>query len=169
MHRISILMAVIVTFTTASWTGTYPTRAQNATPISQGGVTFEVVAAGASDAIPLAPATVSLLRFTLAPDAINGTSADDPSLALISEVTGTVTVRLAASVEVSRAGAEGPLGSRETIAAGTDFTLGPGDSLTWPPFVAGEVRNEGTEPATALVVLIAPRQAQPSTASTPTS
>ena len=44
----------------------------------------------------------------------------------------------------------------EEVAAGTEFTLGPGESFVWPANVAGELRNDGPEPAVNLVAFLAP-------------
>jgi hypothetical protein len=44
----------------------------------------------------------------------------------------------------------------EAVAAGAEFTLEPGDSAVFPPSAAGEARNDGAEPATALAVFVAP-------------
>ena len=77
---------------------------------------------------------------------------------------GEVTVRLEGAVTVTRA--TGP----EEVAAGTAFTLGPGESFVWPANVHGEVRNDGQEPAVTLVTYLAPAEGEAATpmAGTPT-
>ena len=47
--------------------------------------------------------------------------------------------------------------------AGTEFTLGAGESFVWPPFVAGELRNDGPEPALTLLAYLAPAEAEATT------
>lgn len=45
----------------------------------------------------------------------------------------------------------------EAIPAGTKFTMAAGDSAFFPANVAGEVRNDGQEPAVALVATLQPQ------------
>jgi hypothetical protein len=72
-------------------------------------------------------------------------TADDASVGLNLVESGELTLRLEAAVTVTRT--TGP----EEVAAGTEFTLGPGESFIWPPNVAGELRNDGPEPAVQLL------------------
>nr|MBA3415229.1 hypothetical protein [Chloroflexia bacterium] len=104
-----------------------------------------------------------ILSFTNAPGAVFTTPADDPTAGLLLVESGTLTVRLAAPVTVNRA--TGP----EEVPAGTDFVLGSGDSFLWLPYVAGETRNEGQEPAVTLLAFLAPEaEAATAAAGTPT-
>jgi hypothetical protein len=110
------------------------------------------------------PAFIAIYRFTNAPGSVYTSSADDPGIALITVESGAPTWRLEKSVTITRT--TGP----EDVAAGTDFTLGPGESFVWPGYVAGELRNDGPEPAVTLVAFLAPAQVEMATpaASTPT-
>jgi len=51
-------------------------------------------------------------------------------------------------IVVARASRQATPGAEatETLAAGTETRLGPGDGFVWTPFLGGEVRNDGTEP-----------------------
>lgn len=89
---------------------------------------------------PAAPVALSLLRFANAPGSVFTGTADDPSVGLI-------------LVE------SGP----EDAPAGTEFTLGAGESFVWPSFVAGELRNDEPEPALTLLAYLAPAEAQAAT------
>jgi hypothetical protein len=127
--------------------------AQDATPEGMNGtegVSFVPLAFAGVESLPPAPAGIVLSRYRIEPGAAQRTDAADPSLALIYMESGTGTIRLEAPVVVMR----GASGAQEEISANTDFALEPGDSFTWPPHVAGEARNEGDEPVTAIVVVI---------------
>jgi hypothetical protein len=108
------------------------------------------LAAGLLAEPPPAPLYVALLRFTNEPGSVFTTPSDDPTAALILVESGEATLLLEGAVTVTRA--SGP----EEIAADTAFTLGPGESFVWPPFVAGEFRIAGPEPAVTLVAFLAP-------------
>ena len=90
------------------------------------------------------------MRVTVAPGSVFNGPADDPSVGLNLIESGELTARIEAAVTVTRA--TGP----EDVAAGTEFTLGPGESFIWPPNVAGELRNDGPEPVVQLVAFLAP-------------
>ncbi len=49
--------------------------------------------------------------------------------------------------------------SDEEIARGEEVTMGAGDAAFIPGGVSDEVRNDGQEPAVALVVLVGPTEA----------
>jgi hypothetical protein len=85
----------------------------------------------------------------LAPGEIWPALPDDPALTLIAVEAGALTVRAEAAVEVTREG-----GTQETVAAGTDAVLEPGDLAFLPPGAGGELRNDGAEPAVALLTVI---------------
>jgi hypothetical protein len=99
------------------------------------------------------PASLTLSHATWGPGEGESWPADVevPVLNLIAVEAGTLTVRVAAAVEVARAG-----GRQETVAAGTEIVLGPGDLAFLPPGAGGELRNDGTEPAGALLTTISP-------------
>jgi hypothetical protein len=133
--------------------------AQEATPAgetgAEEGVSFELFALAPVQTLPPAPASIILGRDRIEPGALH-VVAPDLGLGLIYAETGTTIVRVEAAVVVTRAGSGGEPGPQEEIAADTEFTFGPGDSFVWPPNVGGEARNEGTEPATAIVSIIYP-------------
>ena len=56
--------------------------------------------------------------------------------------------------ERPRAEPERPVPAPEEIAAGTEFTMTAGDSAFFPANIAGEVRNDGQEPAVVLIAII---------------
>jgi quercetin dioxygenase-like cupin family protein len=49
------------------------------------------------------------------------------------------------------------------VAAGTEFIVGPGESFIWPPNVAGELRNDGPEPAVQLLAFLFPTEEEAAT------
>ena len=146
--------------------------AQDATPAAEefappAGVTFEPLGFGTAEELPPAPADFVLARIGFDPGAGFPIEADDPSVGLAYVESGTLTVRVEAPVRVTRAATiaafatpgaveEGAVPAPEEVAAGTEFTLEAGDSAVFPPNAPGEVRNDGTERAVALVALIVP-------------
>ena len=138
------------------------------------GITFEPLGFGIAEELPAAPADLLLARVTFDPGAGFPIEADDPSVGLAYVESGALTVRLEAPVRVVRAATiaafatpgaaeEGAVPEPEEVAAGTEFTLEAGDSVVFPPNVAGEVRNDGQERAVALVALIAPPEGEAGT------
>jgi hypothetical protein len=100
---------------------------------------------------PEGPLHMGLLRVTNEPGSVStGGGPDDPTGALVLVESGVVTVRLEEPARITRT--TGP----EEVAANTDFTLGPGESFVWEPFVVGEVRNDGQEPAVTFAAFLAP-------------
>jgi Cupin domain len=170
MRRVSLVLSVVVLFgSLAVWS--FNTHAQEpfATP---GPGEFELVpgqigcglVGGLAPEPPAGPVRLALLRFTNEPGSVYTGTEDDPSVGLILVESGEMTVRIDGPVTITRA--SGP----EEVAAGTEFTLGPGESFLWPPNVAGEVRNDGQEPAVTLVTYLAPAEEEAATpmAGTPT-
>jgi hypothetical protein len=100
---------------------------------------------------PAGPFHMGLLRIRNEPGSVtHGGGPDDPTGALVLVESGEVTVRLAEPAMISRT--TGP----EEVPANTDFTLGPGESFVWEPFVVGEVRNDGQETAVTFAAFLAP-------------
>jgi hypothetical protein len=100
---------------------------------------------------PEGPLHMGLLRVTNDPGSVSsGGGPDDPTGALILVESGAVTVRLEEPATITRT--TGP----EEVPANTDFTLGPGESFVWEPFVVGEIRNDGQEPAVTFAAFLAP-------------
>jgi hypothetical protein len=106
---------------------------------------------------PAGPVYFGLLRITVAPGSVFTGPADDPSVGLNLVESGELTLRLEAAVTVTRT--TGP----EEVAAGTEFTLGPGESFIWPPNVAGELRNDGSEPAVQFLAFLFPTEGEAAT------
>jgi quercetin dioxygenase-like cupin family protein len=82
-----------------------------------------------------------------------------PSLELGYMVEGSLSFTLDADVIVGTSGALDSAG--ETVPAGTEFTLSPGDYVVLRPGVTGELRNEGTDTATLSVAGIVTESATP--------
>jgi quercetin dioxygenase-like cupin family protein len=133
------------------------------------GVGFVPLGFGTAQELPAAPADLVLARFTLDPGAGFDIGEDDPSVVLVYVESGAFTFRVEAPMRITRAASiavfatpgadEGALPEAEEVAAGTEFTLEAGDSAVFPPNVPGEVRNDGTEPAVALLTLVGPPEA----------
>ena len=82
----------------------------------------------------------------------------ESTLALVYVEEGALTFVVEGPITVLRAAGEGtpfPV-ETETVAAGEEFVLEAGDSAVFPAGVAGEVRNEGDEPASVLVADVGP-------------
>ncbi len=132
--------------------------AQEATPAAseppaQEGVTFTPI--GFADGVAL-PSTASLIavRVSIEPDAVSPFSADDPTSGMLVVESGTFTARVEAPWSLTRG--DGEFGEAEAIAVGAEAMLSAGDVAYIPGSVAGEIRNDGTEPATGLIFLILP-------------
>jgi hypothetical protein len=92
---------------------------------------------------------------------------NDPNAVLFYVSAGELTFQVSSPMEVTRRiepGTPAPSGPEE-VAADTPFTLGDGESALFPPALSGEVRNDGTEDASAWIVNLAH---QPADAATPT-
>src|SRR5215207_1201970 len=135
-----------------------PTIAQDATPPSEPAIgtpdaaTFRALAAGSIEV--LAPSTANLVlgRITLAPGASLPFDPMDPSAILVYMATGELTFRVDVPMTVARGAGAGTPTPPEAVAADTEFTLRDGDSAIFPGTMGGEVRNAGTDQATAWVV-----------------
>jgi hypothetical protein len=131
-----------------------------ATPAGEAGdvgISFEPFAITPVETLPAAPALLILGRDRLEPGGVNVVP-PDPGLGLIAVETGVGQITVEAPIVVTRAGTGGESGTQETIPANTPFTVGPGDSFIWPPNAGGVVRNEGSEPTTAIVSAILPQE-----------
>lgn len=177
MRRVSVLLSVLVVALlglVGAFAATGGVIAQEGTPPAEEfappeGVRFEPLAFGRAETLPSAPAELALVRFGLDPGAGFPIEAGDPSIALAYVESGTFTFRMEGPIQVIRGaamaemtaafatpGAEPAEPEPEEIPAGTEFTLGPGDSALFPPNVAGEVRNDGQERAVALITFVGP-------------
>ncbi len=162
MRRLSVvLLSIVFLVGSLLFGGGHLVAAQDATPADEAppeGVTFEFLGGGETETLPSAPASVSLVRVTLAPDTSFPVEADDPTLVLVVIEAGAVTFNMEAPVSVLH-----PVGNEEPTAndveaypAGQDFTMEVGDSALFPANTAGEVRNDGTEDVVLLVAIIQP-------------
>ena len=155
MRRVSLVLSAVVLFgSRAVWSFSAHAQEPFATPgpgefeLAPGQIGRELTS-GRLEEPPAGPLHVALLRVTSEPGSVVTSPADDPTAALVLVESGELTVRLEAPVTISRT--TGP----EEVPAGTDFTLGPGESFLFAPNVAGEVRNDGQEPAVTLVAFLA--------------
>ncbi len=175
MRRLSILASVVAAVL-AGWVlvgrPVVETVAQEGTPAAEEmlppGVAAAFLAGGPIAELPQRPGYLVLVRLTLEPGAVLPGEPDDPTFALIYVESGTVTVRGEAALAVARATPGADFPAEEELAAGTEFTLGSGDSFVAPPNVAGEVRNDGSAPAVLLAGLAVPAE-EGAPAGTPTS
>jgi hypothetical protein len=136
-----------------------PAAAQDATPASEQAAgtpepaKFRAVAAGLIEVLAPSTANVVLGRFILEPGASIPFDPTDPSAILVYMQAGELTFRVDVPMSVARAGGRGGTPTPpEEIAADTEFTLREGDSALFPGTMAGEVRNAGTDAATAWIV-----------------
>jgi quercetin dioxygenase-like cupin family protein len=161
-------LAAVVLLGALALAGLRPAIAQDATPPpGEEGVTFAPLGFGTAEELPPAPVELVLARVTLAPGAGFPIEADDPSVGLAYVESGALTIRVEAPLRVTRAATiaafatpgaagAGAVPGPEEVPAGTEVTLEAGDSVVIPANVAGEVRNDGAEPAVGLAALVAP-------------
>jgi hypothetical protein len=138
--------------------------AQEATPAGGDAVMgeeeiFAVLSYGVAEILPPAPAGVLLLRLNLEPGDSFELVPEDPATGVLYMETGTLTVNVPVPMTVLRAAGPGtpfPMVNEDTenVAASTDFMLSAGDFTIFPPRIEGEVHNDGSETASALVVNI---------------
>lgn len=136
-------------------------QAQDATPpaASEAGAAdaavFRPLAAGSIEVLAPSTASVVLGRISLAPGASIPFDPADASAILMYAASGELTFLVDVPMTVARAAETGTPTPPEAVAADTEFTLSDGDSAFFPGAMGGEVRNDGTEEATAWVVDIA--------------
>jgi hypothetical protein len=135
-----------------------PAAAQEATPPAEQAAgtpepaRFRAVAAGLIEVLAPSTANVVLGRLILQPGGSIPFDPTDPSAILVYMQAGQLTFRVDVPMTVARAGADGTPTPPEDVAADTEFTLREGDSALFPGTMGGEVRNPGTDEATAWVV-----------------
>jgi hypothetical protein len=135
-----------------------PAAAQDATPASEQAAgtpepaKFRAVAAGLIEVLAPSTANVVLGRFILEPGASIPFDPTDPSALLVYLQGGELTFQVDVPMTVVREARGGTPTPPEDVAADTAFTLSDGDSTLFPGAMTGEVRNDGTEEATAWVV-----------------
>jgi quercetin dioxygenase-like cupin family protein len=182
MRRSSVILSVIAIFLLGivALQAQPVVVAQEATPSSDmqnpEGVTFEPLALSSGVTLP-SPADLIAVRLTVEPGALLPSEASDPSGGMVIVESGTLTIRLDTAWSISRSGsfmaaiataeATGAFTPpEEQIASGEEATMSAGDAAYLPGSVSGEIRNDGSEPAVALAVLVAPTQGM--TGATPT-
>ena len=181
MGRFSVLLSLMgVVLVGALAVQSSPTTiAQEATPATQAAVTFDAVAFASS--IPL-PATgdVSVARISFAPGTGFPMAAIDPVHGLAVIERGELTLRAGRPLVVTRAGALGTAmkpargmvvpPATEEIATGQEVTVRAGDTVHFPPYGGGEIRNDGSERTVVLIVYVGPPDPEGTPgAGTPTS
>jgi quercetin dioxygenase-like cupin family protein len=176
MRRFSVVLSVVAIF----FLGVVALQAQpvavaqEATPSSDmemepEGVTFEPLAITSGVTLP-SPADLIAVRLTIDPGARLPSDANDPTGGMFIVESGTFTIRADAPLAISRSGslnaaiataeATGTFTpSDEQIGSGEEATMTAGDAAYLPANTGGEIRNDGSEPAVALVVLMAPTEA----------
>ena len=166
MRRFAVLLSVIpiVLLAIMAMSAQPHAIAQEATPTAEEeffpeGISFEMLGYGATETLPATPAEIAMFRFVFEPGAAFPLGPNDPSMTISYVESGTLTFLVNESpVTILRAAGMGtPFPEEmEDVEAGVEFTLAVGDSVIVTPNVTGEVRNDGSEPATVLVTLIAP-------------
>jgi hypothetical protein len=129
------------------------------------GLTANTLAAGTFDVLSPGTAALALGRIAVAPGAVVPFDPSDPAADLILVTTGELTFRVEAPMSVARKADPGTPDPTEpeAIEAGTEFTLGEGESALFPPATGGEMRNDGDQEATAWVASLAVVSAPPGT------
>ena len=181
MPRLALFRSVIAIILVGLFVVGHPmtTVAQEATPGADEfelpeGVTFEGLAFGVAEGLPAGATGLGLFRARLEPGARIDLD-PDPAAFLIYVESGALTFRVDTPVQVTRAvagtpAAMGTEAAPEEIAAGTDVILQAGDAALFPPNpegAPGEARNDGQEPAVALVVSAGPAEVGAAAAGTP--
>ncbi len=123
-----------------------PARGQESTPVVDG-ADVEVAPGVTFDLLPATEDPPSLYRLEFAPQATLF-FAGDPAISLVYVESGTITLNMNAAVTDSRSDA--------TPENTTLQSLGQGDYFVLPPLVAGEMGNDGEEPASIVIAAITP-------------
>jgi mannose-6-phosphate isomerase-like protein (cupin superfamily) len=156
------LMIILVGLLGAGYgIGTIAHEGTPASDMTAGGVIFEPLAFGSVATVPAAPASFQLARARIEPGGHISVPANGPGLALFYVESGTLTCSATTSTNVMRAAmlATPEVQPFEEVAAGTEFTVGPGDSFIGLPNAGGEFRNEGAEDVVLLVADLHPETA----------
>ena len=183
MRRFAVLLsAIVVVLLGIAALAVQPGAvAQDATPTSDmqepAGVTFEPLAITSGATLP-SPADLITVRLIIDPGAVLPSEASDPTGGMLIIESGNLTLRLDTPLAVSRSdGLMAAIGtaeatgtftpSEEQIASGEEVTMSVGDAVYIPGSVSGEIRNDGDEPAGALIVLVGPTEAMTGAILTP--
>ena len=171
MRRFSVLLSgVMLVGSLAVWGS--GAIAQEATPaageMEAEGVSAEPVTFATGVEVT-SPADLAVYRIRFEPGAVEAFPASDPGGGFLLVEAGTFTVQVEGPVTVTRgaglgaamatAEATGDMSAlMESIPAGQAVTLAAGDAAYIPGYTAGEIRNEGQEPAMGLGFLVFPSE-----------
>ena len=174
MPRVNALLSSIVIVALLGVIGSVaqpPAVAREATPgpvMESPGVSFEPIAI--TSGLQLQGSTdLIVVRMRLEPGATLPLDVNDPQAGMVVVESGAFTVRVDAPWAVARAGrlnaalataeATGTFTpSDEAVAGGQETTMTAGDAAYIPGGISGEIRNDGQEPAVALVLLLGPTE-----------
>ena len=174
MRQLAVLLSVMAAVVLGTTVGIpWPVAlAQEATPAGEEmeteGVSFEPVTFAAGVEVS-SPADLAVFRIRFEAGAVETFPATDPAAGILVVESGTFTVQLDGPVTVTRGAGLGAAmatveatgdmsGLMESIPAGQAVTLEAGDAAYLPGYTAGEIRNEGQEPATGLGFLVFPAE-----------
>ena len=172
MGRFGLLVSVVavVLLGIAALAAQPVAMAQEATPGAEEmeGITFEPVTFATGVEVP-SPADLAVFRISFEPGAVEAFDETDPGAGILLVESGTFTVQVDGPVTVTRgaslgaamatAEATGDFSTMmESVAAGEAVMLEAGDAAYIPGYTAGEIRNEGQEPATGLGFLAFPSE-----------
>jgi hypothetical protein len=149
-----VALLIMATIATGIVGGGQPiAQAQDSTPGAGAAepAVFRPLAAGALQVPDPGVANVVLGRVTLAPGGSVPFDPADLSAFLLYAASGELTFSVDVPMSVARAGAGTPTPPEE-VAADTEFVLSNGDSAFFPGGMGGEMRNNGSEEATAWLV-----------------
>ena len=117
------------------------------------GVSLEVFANGIAPSVPQEADQFLLIQLAMDAGSTLPLEPDAQSVALLAVREGELGGKLDAPIEIGRADAEP--GQTEEAAAGSEFTLAPGDSALIPAGAIGEMTTDA-DAATALLLVVAP-------------
>lgn len=137
-----------------------PTSAQESTPVA-GATEVEIAPGVTFDLIPASEDPPTLYRLRIAAGATL-LFAGDPAISLVYVESGALVLEMDADVSDTRP--DTPSGSDD---GDTASAVRQGDYFVLPPLVAGEIRNEGQEPASITIAAITPARLPAPAASTP--
>jgi quercetin dioxygenase-like cupin family protein len=165
---VSLSVALVIVLGVPALHAQPPAVAQEATPagVEIGDVSFEPVALATNIDLP-SPGDLFVARASLDPGGVVPIEESDPALGILLVESGTLTLQVEGPMTVTRGASLGEAMATaqasgdfralmESIAAGQVVTLEAGDAAYIPANVAGEIRNEGQEPAVRLAFLVLP-------------
>jgi quercetin dioxygenase-like cupin family protein len=173
MARVALLLSLVVVLLLSGGTGLLRSSAlaQDATPaageMDMGGLSFTLLGVALGAPLP-STGDLQVARVGFAPGAGFPFDPSDPTAVIVIMESGELTAHVAeqawtisrgaALQEAMAAAAMEPdlSGVLDEVAMGEETTLRAGDVAYVPSSISGEVRNDGEEDATALVITIAP-------------